>query len=543
MSVSLGPSPVADAFGSVRKNLQTQSKRMRWRNDPALWAWERLGVHLWSVQKEIGESVRDNKRTAVAACHGPGKSMLAAVLSCWWIDTHPLGDAIVMSTAPTYPQVNKILWEEMRKLHRRARERGNPLPGRITQGDEWKLDNGEIVGFGRKPADGDTHAFQGIHRSEGVFVVIDESCGVPEEIWTGAEAVTTTADCRIMAIGNPDDRNTEFGNVFLKDKYASLWNRIKIPASATPNFTGEEVPPLLNKVLISQQWAEDARQRWGEDDPRYIAKVLADFPDVSTSSLFGPDLLAKVFVGEDEGGTKNSQPTHRPVQLGVDVARFGQDNNVVCSYVGSVAKVEDVWGNTDTVSSAQRVLSIAEEIRARLSAPSVDIRVDAVGLGAGVVDTLAARRVTLEHLGQEVWFTVKEMYGSAGVPKDMGGAVGGYGNARAYWYDQTKLNMRNGSIKVLTGQVSEEIEDQLRSELGMIFYKYKNGRLYILSKEEMRQQYGKSPDCADALVYASAPVYSGPETGDTFSEKADTVLKQLQLENQLEFRETRISPF
>src|SRR5699024_8999858 len=111
------------------------------------------------------------------------------------------------------------------------------------------------------------------------------------------------------------------------------------------------------------------------------------------------DLLAKVFVGEDEGGTKNSQPTHRPVQLGVDVARFGQDNNVVCSYVGSVAKVEDVWGNTDTVSSAQRVLSIAEEIRARLSAPSVDIRVDAVGLGAGVVDTLAARRVTLEHLG------------------------------------------------------------------------------------------------------------------------------------------------
>lgn len=541
---SQGPD-TESVFGSVRKNLQTQSKRMRWKNDPALWAKERIGIHLWSVQVEISESVRDNKRTAVAACHGPGKSMLAAVLSCWWIDTHPLGDAIVMSTAPTYAQVNKILWEEMRKLHRRAEQMGNPLPGRITQADEWKLDNGETVGFGRKPKDGDTHAFQGIHRIEGVFVVIDESCGVPEEIWTGAEAVTTTPDCRIMAIGNPDDRNTEFGNVFLKDKYASLWNRIKIPAHATPNFTGEDVPPLLNKVLISQQWVEDARQRWGEDDPRYIAKVNADFPDVSASSLFSPELVAKAFVNpNDEPQHINlKQPSHTPIQLGVDVARFGSDSNVVVSYVGQIARIEAQWGGTDTVSSAQRVLDIAQELRTKLNAPSVDIRVDAVGLGAGVVDTLSARRATLYQLSQEVWFTVQEMHGSAAVPKHLGGSVGGYGNARAYWFDQLKLNMRNESVRVLVGDGSPLIEEQLQDEMGMIFYKYNNGRLYIISKEEMRKLYGKSPDIADALVYATAPVYSGLSTGDTVSEDPHTLLKQMQLDQLIAEREMQIAPF
>lgn len=536
--------PQLDAFAAVRANLAVTRKRLIWAQDPVLWAKERLDVHLWSVQREIAYSLRDNKRTAVAACHGPGKSFLAAVLSCWWIDTHPLGDAIVVSTAPTYAQVNKILWEEMRKLHRRAAASGNPLPGKITQGDEWKLDNGEIVGFGRKPADGDTHAFQGIHRTEGVLALIDESCGVPGEIWTGAEAITTTDESRIMAIGNPDDRNTEFGRVFLEDRYKDMWNRIKIPAAATPNFTGEKVPSLLNKVLISQQWAKDAEQRWGKDDPRYIAKVLADFPDVSASSLFGPDLIAKAVLSEGDKLPEYRQG--RVLKIGVDVARFGQDDNTVTSNIDGLVRVEDMWGGTDTVSGAQRVLDLAQELMVETKASSVEFRVDAVGLGAGVVDTLTARRHTLAALGQPVWFTVREMHGQAAVPKNVGGATSGYGNARAYWFDQMKLDMRSGAVRVLPPSprlAGKKIHDTMVSHLGMIFYKYQNGRLYIISKEEMRQRYGESPDIADGLVYACAHVHEGLEVGDTVSEDPAALLKQLQLEEAYKLSEMQISPF
>lgn len=530
-------------FLAVRRNLQGQSKRVKWARDPVLWAKERLGVDLWSVQREISYSLRDNKRTAVAACHGPGKSFLAAALSCWWIDTHPLGDAIVVSTAPTYAQVNKILWEEMRKMHRRAADSGNPLPGRITQGDEWKLDNGEIVGFGRKPADGDSHAFQGIHRTEGVLAVIDESCGVPEEIWTGAEAITTTDESRILAIGNPDDRNTEFGRVFLSPDYAGMWNRISIPAHATPNFTGEQVPALLNKVLISQQWAEDAARRWGKDDPRYISKVEARFPDVSASSLFSPDLVMKMMPEEDD---QPKQTSYHTIKFGVDVARFGSDDNVLVSNVNGVLRVEDRWGGTDTVSSAQRVLDLAQEIRAGLSPEAhVEFRVDAVGLGAGVVDTLTARAAFMQQMGLPVWFTVHEMHGQAAAPKDMGGSTGGYGNARAYWFDQLKLTGRSGGVKIIDSSPRLDrpyIAKTLREELGMIFYKYNNGRLYIMSKEEMREKYGKSPDIADAVAYAMAPIYTGPRVGDTVVENPHALLKQLQFEQAQDAAAMQIAP-
>lgn len=44
-------------------------------NDPVKWAEEVLGVKLWRAQREILESVRDNRATAVAAGHGVGKDL------------------------------------------------------------------------------------------------------------------------------------------------------------------------------------------------------------------------------------------------------------------------------------------------------------------------------------------------------------------------------------------------------------------------------------------------------------------------------------
>ncbi|MER6605761.1 hypothetical protein ABT282_07550 [Streptomyces sp. NPDC000927] len=436
-------------------------------------------------------------------------SMISSVLICWWISTRPVGEAIAVSTAPTYAQVNKILWEEIRKHHATAKRRGKPLPGYVTQGDEWKASDGQILAFGRKPAHGDRHGFQGIHRRY-VLAVLDECCGVPEELWTGVEAITTNDGCRILAVGNPDDRNTEFGKAFLNPDTAQDWNRVSVPAHSTPNFTGEVVPPLLNEVLVSKKWVEERLRNWGKDDPRYISKVLAKFPEQSQSSLFAPALINQAF--EDVP----AQPLGHVLRIGVDVARFGTDETVVVSYAGTTARIEDTWSGTDTVSSAHRVLHLADEIRTRLKAPWVEIRVDAVGLGAGVVDTLNARAALLP----EPWFSVYEMHGSASPPVDVGGSVHGYGNARAYWFDQLRQSMRNGQVRV-------EESSQLRDDLGMVFYFFRSGKLFIIPKEEMRQKHGRSPDYADALVYATAPVAEGLELGSTVSESADDLAREL----------------
>lgn len=453
-------------------------------------------------------------------------SMIASVLACWWVSTKPPGQAIVVSTAPTYAQVNKILWEEIRKHHANAQRGPYPMPGRVTQSDEWKLADGQIVGFGRKPAKGDRHSFHGIHRRY-VLALIDEACGVPEEIWTGIEAITTNIGCRILAIGNPDDRNTEFGKNFLDPNTAHLWNRISIPAHSTPNFTGEPVPKLLNEVLISKEWAQERKDDWGEKDPRYISKVMAQFPEQSQSSLFSPSLIAGAV--DDPPAPAN----YSILRLGVDVARFGSDKTVVASYSGVTAQVEDSWTGTDTVSSAYKVLDIAQRLKEERKAPWVEIRVDGVGLGAGVIDTLNARAALLP----EPWFSVYEMHGAASPPADVGGSVYGFYNARAYWFDQLRQKMGNGSVKLI------DPDGLIADDLRMVFYQIKNGRLLIASKEEMRAQFNRSPDLADAVAYATAPVADGLQQGDILAGTPEEVVGLYGDDEWLMDPETMIAPF
>ena len=505
MFSGLSESAPLKVFEMTTGMLESDARQDSYRTDPVGWARDVLGIHLWSKQVEICDSVKRNKRTVVASCHSSGKSLVSSVLSCWWVAVHPPGSAIVVSTAPTYRQVNAILWEEMRKHHRAAQALGLPLPGSITGSDVWKLANGEIVGMGRKPKDGDDHAFQGIHRRY-VLVVIDEAAGVPEELWTGVEAITTTANSRILAIGNPDDRETTFGEVFEEERYADLWHRIRIPAYSTPNFTGEEVPDPLPDVLLQPGWVTDRRKAWGEDDARFRSKVLAEFPDNSQFGLFGAPLLAKAFIDTDEEVRADGV-----LILGVDVARYGDDRSVVAARRGRKVWIADHWKDLDTVATAERVLEIAEGLLRRDDKgrilETVEIRVDATGIGAGVVDTLQAKRVKYarKHL-RDAWWKVIEMIGAAKAPTDLGGSTRGYGNARAYWHDQLKHQMRNGRVRLV------EHED-LRDELRACRFRYSSGKMYIASKDELRRENKKSPDFSDAVVYVTAPIGRSFEPG------------------------------
>lgn len=534
----LGTNPWV-AFEMTTGMLESDAKQDSYRTDPVSWARDVLGIHMWSKQVEICESVKRNKRTVVASCHSSGKSLVSSVLSCWWVAVHPPGSAIVISTAPTYRQVNAILWEEMRKHHRTAEALGLPLPGSITGSDVWKLPNGQMVGMGRKPKDGDSHAFQGIHRRY-VLVIIDEAAGVPEELWTGVEAITTTANSRILAIGNPDDRETTFGDVYEEERYDALWHRIRIPADTTPNFTGEYVPSPLPDVLLQRSWVEDRRAAWGEDDARFKSKVLAQFPDNSEFGLFGAPLLARAFVDADEDVRGEGTLT-----LGVDVARYGEDKSVVAARRGRLCWIEDDWRGMDTVYTAEQVVRIAERLAHKDAngrvAETIEIRVDGIGVGAGVVDTLKAAAIKYERKHRKpCWYTVREMNGSARPPKELGGSQAGYGNARAYWHDQLKHQMRSGRVRL-------ESHEQLADELRACRFRYSSGKMYIESKEEIRSRGGKSPDFSDAIVYVSAPVFDGLPAGAVVTTDPEQIVKAAKretvLRNLMMDRAMTISPF
>jgi hypothetical protein len=448
--------------------------------DPAGWVRHHLGEHLWSKQRDIAQSVVDHRRTAVKSCHDAGKSFIASRIAAWWIESHPPGEAFVVSTAPTYQQVHAILWEEIRAAGKKAASSGKPLPGRVLQSDEWKLDDGTLVGWGRKPADTNEHGFQGIHRRY-VLVILDEACGIPAQLWTAVEAITTNADCRILAIGNPDDPATEFAEVC---KPGSGWNTIGISAFDTPNFTDEPVPEALRPLLLDPDWVADKARRWGTESPRYVSKVLGDFPDIGQDVLITPAMIRAAQEREMEPGPWGI--------LGVDVARFGSDRTVIGLRRGPVFRVIGDYGKQSTTETTGRVVAAKRDTAAQ------EIRVDGVGVGGGVVDQLV-------ELGHDVM----DMQAGAGAADSEH-----YLNARAEWYWALRERFEQGSVDL------DPTDEDLAAQLGALRYKFTaRGQIQIESKDDMRKRKLPSPDRADSLMLTAGP--TPPPTDTVFEDDED----------------------
>lgn len=484
----------AKALRAAASKIADDAKKASYYYDPVLWAEEVADAVLWSKQKEILRSLVHNKRTAVKSCHSIGKTYISSIAAAWWIDTRY--NTMVQSTAPTYDQVHGQLWEEIRKLHTRA-----GLPGTINNNDEWKREmvsesTGRkqhiLVGQGRKPADGNIHGFHGIHRPDGVLALLDEGCGLHQSLFTGAEAITTAETDRQLTTGNPDDPATEFGNIF--ENGGNLWNLITVSAFDTPNFTDEadelrarykNDPKKLQQVedmlrgLPQPDTIEEQKELWGEDSPRYLSKVLAQFPLVSEDSLFTPAEIATGLantIEPEEGAFK---------VMGVDPARYGTDKAAIAINTEGKIEIVAIYQTLDLMELAARVHKHAVDL-------GVDqVRVDVIGVGGGVLDRL----VQLNNAAGKP-YAVIEMIASASPPdKSL------HRNSRAYWYDSYKHKLRSGNIDLPDSK-------ELLNEMSRVRYEFPNGVMKIEGKEDMRKRGVHSPDILDAVVMATAPITS-----------------------------------
>lgn len=531
---------VTGVFDSVIDQLRQQSRTAQYLTNPRMWAKDVLGIDLWSKQEDIFDLMMNNDHAAVRSCHGSGKSFTASIIAAWWISVHPIGEAIVVTTAPTYAQVHAILWEDIRKHHIKSQNRYKEglsplrLPGYITQSDQWKSDNGELLGFGRKPADNNDHGFQGIHRRY-VLVIIDESCGIKENLFTAVEAITTTENSRILAIGNPDDPAAHFYNFFNRD---AVWAHLDVSSFDSPNFTREHAghytecnhddpdmrewcqerewakrwdrdknfPKEHLAVLPNHEWVEQRRLSWGTASPLWSSKVLGEFPAQSVNTLFSMTTLLRG-QNTDVRVARNSR-----VVLGVDLSRFGPDYTTVYKYeegnvmgedglptekTGGRLRLIDFWGGkadadgVDGMESASRIHQLA------LIHSAEEIRMDVEGIGGPIADQVVRMADTT--------YKVVGMRGS-GISPDNHRWV----NARAWWYAEAERRMRMGELDIKDakekGDGQELADPKLTEELSQIQYHFKNrySSLQIEKKEEMEKRGMKSPDFADAAVYAMA---------------------------------------
>lgn len=438
---------------------------------PADWAQEEARVKLWSKQRDICTSVVRNKKTAVPSAHGVGKSLTAAALAAWWVSSHPIGEAFVVSTAPSTPQIHAILWEEIRKIHNRGM-----LSGEVQLSDNWIIGK-TLVGMGRKPHDYNQHAFQGIHRKY-LLCILDEACGIPEWLWNAVETITTGDFCKILAIGNPDDPSSHFAKVC---KPKSGWNTIPISVFDSPNFTGENVDEDLKDVLTSVQWVEDKRVAWGEDSPIWEAKVLGKFPLLDEHAVIP---LGWVQAAQDRwrDWVAEGMPPERGQKIvSADIARFGRDQTVLAHRQGKICSRIEKFRKLDTEASADIIMQRADR--------STDLCVvDVIGIGAGVVDKLtrnnyrvksfnAASRTSATDSNRDWYFPTLR--------------------SAVWWHMRELLDpSRDHNIAIPD---DEDLAADLISPRWSIMI---GSKIYVESKDDIRKRIGRSTDVGDSVIMA-----------------------------------------
>jgi len=414
-----------------------------------------LGVELWSRQKEILRSAFENRRTVVPAGHGVGKTFVSAVAALAFLYLRK--PAKVITTAPTWVQVQRLLWSEVNALFKSRlapqRHPGSMLLTQLRVQDDW-------FALGLSPKD--TVSFQGFHQ-ENVLVVLDEAPGVRRDIYEGADTLLSGGDAHMLMIGNPTAQQGHFYEACR----SSAWNVLRTSCLDSPNLTGESVSEGLRRRLVTRAWVEEKAREWGTDSPLYVAKVLGQFP------LAGDDQLIPLKWVEDAMARTEAVPGRR--RLGVDVARFGDDATVYTLLDGNrVVEVLTEYGR-DTMEIVGRIM------RLRADRGIEQIAVDDIGVGGGVTDRLRELGVRVEAV----------IGGESAVERDR------FVNRRTeLWWNLREWVRTEGVLP----NHRRLVEDLTAPK----FSYTSRGQVKLESKDETKRRLGRSPDAGDSLMLALA---------------------------------------
>jgi len=434
-----------------------------YQNNPDKWLENVFGVQLWEKQREILYDVWNNRYVAVKSAYATGKSYLGACLALAF--SHLWPDSVVLTTARTFRQVRSNVWSVIHSLKERARI---PLGSEFLQ-TEIRLGPGWFVlGFSTD----DPGTIQGIHPKSGrILIIMDESAEIDAAIHERVHsALMTSEGARVLHIGNPLEAGTIFHSYFSDPKFVTH----TISAFDTPNVKeGREVIP----GLVSRQWVEERRVEWGEDSPLWYSQVLGEFPPTGDDTL-----IPLSWIKAAQERWHEMAPDGREV-AGVDIARYGDAESVCCIISGRFVHPLKTWKHASTSESVGYIRQYASGARI--------IRVDEIGVGAGVVDQAKQEGLPVVGINVQTKATKPEKFFNL--------------RSELYWNLREMLDPENPNAIALPP------DDTLAAQLSSIKYKIvdSGGKIKVESKDEMRARGLKSPDRADALALAAASILAG----------------------------------
>lgn len=206
-------------------------------------------------------------------------------------------------------------------------------------------------------------------------------------------------------------------------------------------------------------------------------------------------------------------------RVGFDVADEGEDSNAITLRHGSVAIDVMEWDRGDVIESSNRVNLYAEQQQAD------EIIYDSIGVGAGVKAQLGRiAKVNIQgfNAGGAVLYPESE-YLSGKKNKDMFSNI----KAQAWWHVRDRFYKTWRCVEARKADpdctleykpdelisLSSDIKklEYLKAELSRPWVDYDgNGKVKVESKKDMKKRGIPSPNMADSLIMAFAPLIRKP---------------------------------
>lgn len=400
---------------------------------------------------------------AVASGHGVGKSALVAWIILWSISTFEDTRGVV--TANTEAQLKGKTWAELGKWHRLfiARDLFKLTATALFNRDRertWRID---MVAWSENNAE----AFAGLHnQGKRVVLIMDEASTIADIIHETAEGALTDADTQIiwLMFGNPTRNTGRFKEAFPGGKHAHAWSTTQVD-SRTVSF--------VNKAQIAN-WIK----AYGEDSDFIRIRVKGVFPRTGMQEFISD-------ADMEAAGLREIEPDpFAPLILGVDVARFGDDESVLFFRKGRDARSIPMrtYRNVSTTQLTSYIIVAVQELAVDM------VFVDEGGVGGGVVDQLRERHVSCIGI----------QFGSA--PDNYGFETKTegerYANKRAEIWGALRGWLPGGAIPP---------DPDLRQQAVGPMYAFNNkDAIQLERKADMKKRGLASPDRADALALTFA---------------------------------------
>lgn len=442
----------------------------KYRNDPVNAVRDTWGVEPDSWQIEFLEAifVHEKRRIAIPSGHGVGKTAGDAWAAILFVLTRfPCKVPITAPSSSTLEDglmAEIVHWIEL-------------LPPGLRELLEVKADRIELRA---KPKDAfismrtaraeKPDALQGIH-ADYVLMICDEASGIPEAVFDAAQGSLAGPSRTLVLTGNPVYATGYFARAITEGKGTSWWVR---------NVS------CLESKRVPREYIEEIAALYGEDSNTYRIRVLGLPPKSDDDTIIPVELITDCF----ERDVMMSPVA--PIVWGLDVARLGANQSARAKRKGNHL-LEPI-----TRYNGRDLMQLCGTIAAEYAGTPdklkpEEICVDAIGMGAGVVDR--GRELGLPMVGINVseHKAVDPMYFN--VKAELWWKALGWFRARDCWMPR---------------------DAELVKALSCVRVKHHStGKLMVESKDEMARRmksFMPRMDAADSFVltfgsYATASLY------------------------------------